>query len=332
VIRNPKIRHTPAARKSGRAEGLSKRPGIGGELGRLEYFARSVMDNLPIGIAVNSVDPDVTFEYMNDNFPRIYRTTREALSAPDSFWEAVYEDPVFREEIRRRVLEDTASGDPARMHWDDVPVTRKGQLTFYVSAMNIPLRDKHLMISTVQDVTERKRGEEALRVALERLRRFVDANLVGVAIADASGAILEANDYYLRVIGFGREELERGEVNWRVITPPEWLPADERAIAELRARGTCTPYEKEYLKRDGSRTWVFMSSALLPGPGEQIAAFILDITKRKRAENELARKMAELERFQALTVDRELKMISLKKEVNELLKQAGMPEKYRIVE
>jgi len=61
-------------------------------------------------------------------------------------------------------------------------------------------------------------------------------------------------------------------------------------------------------------------------------AFVLDITERKRAENELARKMAELERFQALTVDRELRMIALKKEVNALFRQAGKPEKYRIVE
>lgn len=302
------------------------------ELRRSEALIRAVMDNLPIGIAVNSVDPEVTFEYMNDNFPRFYRTTREALARPDAFWEAVYEDPVFRDNIRRRVLEATASGDPARMRWDEVPIARKGEPTSYITAMNIPLPDKRLMISTVWDVSESKRSQEALLQAHERLRRYVDANIVGVAVADADGAVLMANDYYLRVIGFRRDEFERGEVDWRALTPPEWLASDERAIAELRERGICTPYEKEYVRRDGTRVWVFMSDALLPGPGEQIAAFILDITERKRAAEALTAKIAELERFQALTVGREMRMVALKKEINELLKEAGKPEKYRIVE
>ncbi|PLX53644.1 MAG: hypothetical protein C0611_04125 [Desulfobacteraceae bacterium] len=68
-----------------------------------EVFIKSVMDNLPIGIAVNSVDPAVKFEYMNDNFPNYYRTTKEALADPDAFWDFVYEEPEFREEIKKRV-------------------------------------------------------------------------------------------------------------------------------------------------------------------------------------------------------------------------------------
>lgn len=89
------------------------------------------MDNLPIGIAVNSVDPTVTFEYMNDNFFKFYRTTREALTETNSFWETIYEDADFREKLRQRVLDDCASGDPARMRWEDIPVTRTEQETFF---------------------------------------------------------------------------------------------------------------------------------------------------------------------------------------------------------
>lgn len=69
-----------------------------------ESFIETVLNNLPIGIAVNSVDPDVNFEYMNDNFPRIYRTTREKLTSSDSFWNVVYEDPEFRESLKRKLL------------------------------------------------------------------------------------------------------------------------------------------------------------------------------------------------------------------------------------
>ncbi len=132
----------------------------------------------------------------------------------------------------------------------------------------------------------RRHSDDALRRAHDRLRRFVDANIAGVVVESSSGAIIEANDYYLRAIGYTREELEKGLVNWRALTPPEWLTADEHAMQELRERGICTPYEKEYVRRDGSRVSVFLSDAILPGPEEEIVAFVLDITERKRADEE----------------------------------------------
>lgn len=133
-------------------------------------------------------------------------------------------------------------------------------------------------------VSARLESEEHLLQAHGRLRRFVDANIVGVVTASPSGEVIEANDYYLRLVGYTREEFERGLVDWRAITPPEWLAADERAIAELRERGRCTPYEKEYVRRDGTRVAVFLSDAMLPGPEEQIVAFALDVSEQRRAE------------------------------------------------
>ena len=87
------------------------------------------------------------------------------------------------------------------------------------------------------NITERKQAEEALRRAHERLRCFVDANIMGIIVAAASGRVIEANDYYLRLIGYSREEFEQGMVDWRSITPKEWLSADDYAIQELRERG-----------------------------------------------------------------------------------------------
>lgn len=132
-----------------------------------EEFVRTVLDNLPVGIAVNSVEPDVTFSYMNDNFARFYHVDRARLSAPGSFWETVYEDGSFREQLRQRVLDDCASGDPGRMHWDDIPLIRAGEPVAFISARNVPIPGRPLMISMVWDVTERKRNElQLLRYAL----------------------------------------------------------------------------------------------------------------------------------------------------------------------
>ncbi len=120
-------------------------------------FLEAVLDNLPIGIAVNSVEPTVSFAYMNDNFARFYRTTRQALADPDSFWEVVYEDPEFREEMKARVIRDCASGDPERMFWPEIPLVRKGEETTYITARNTPILNTRMTISAVWDVTEQMR-------------------------------------------------------------------------------------------------------------------------------------------------------------------------------
>lgn len=122
-------------------------------------FIQTVLDHLPMGIAVNSVSPAVKFTYMNDRFVEYYRVSREALTNPNAFWNAVYEDPLFREEIKARVLADCATGDPEKMRWVDVPLVRKGQKSTYITAQNIPLPELHLVISTVVDTTRRKKLE-----------------------------------------------------------------------------------------------------------------------------------------------------------------------------
>ena len=129
------------------------------ELKKSNNQLQLVMDSLPIGIAVNSVDPNVSFDYMNDNFPLIYGTTRKALEKPDSFWDVVYEDEHFREEIKSKVLEDIASLDPARMVWKDVPISKDGKAVRYVNAYSTPVPDSNLFISTVIDVTSSKQKE-----------------------------------------------------------------------------------------------------------------------------------------------------------------------------
>ncbi|HVU35188.1 MAG TPA: PAS domain S-box protein [Opitutaceae bacterium] len=133
-------------------------------------------------------------------------------------------------------------------------------------------------------IEETQRAEEALHVSLNRLRGMVDANIVGVLIATADGTVKEANDYYLRMIGYTREEFEEGKVNWRALTPPEWLSADENALRVLKETGRCAPYEKEYQRRDGTRISAYLADTMLPGPDQEIAAFAVDLTERKKAE------------------------------------------------
>lgn len=169
-------------------------------------FTKSVLDNLPVGIAVNSVDPEIKFQYMNDNFLSFYRTTREKLAEPDGFWGSVYEDPEFREEIKKQVLDDCASGDPERMQWADVPITRQGAETTYVSARNINIPGKPLLVSTVWDVTERKRAETAQKKLQEQ---FIQAQKMESVGRLAGGVAHDFNNMLSVILGNVEMALEQ---------------------------------------------------------------------------------------------------------------------------
>jgi PAS domain S-box-containing protein len=148
-----------------------------------------------------------------------------------------------------------------------------------------------------RDITERKQTEEELRLAYGRLQTFFDHRIggIGVVIANAKGDILQANDYYLNILGSTREELLSGRIDWRRVTPPEWLPADERALDQLRDRGVCDTYEKEYMRRDRTRVPVLITDAMMPGDSGDILAFVLDITERKQAEEAIRASLREKE-------------------------------------
>lgn len=134
--------------------------------------------------------------------------------------------------------------------------------------------------------TARDRTEVALRANQEKLKSFVDANVIGILFGDIYGNIHEANDELLRIIGYTREELLAGRIRWSEITPPELLYIDEQHIAKAKETGACTPYEKEYIRKDGSRVPILVGYALLGEQREEAIAFILDLSDRKQLELE----------------------------------------------
>jgi PAS domain S-box-containing protein len=135
------------------------------------------------------------------------------------------------------------------------------------------------------DVTERKRTEEELRESEERLRRAIGIETVGVIIFKADGSITDSNDAFLRMSGYSRGDLEQGKVRWDVMTPPEWMAHSLKAIEEFESTGRTEPYEKEYVRKDGSRWWGLFAATRLDD--EEGVEFIIDITEGKRAEEAL---------------------------------------------
>ena len=150
------------------------------------------------------------------------------------------------------------------------------------------------------NITKRKLTQEKLHLANVRLRHLFDSDIIGVVVANIDGRVLEANDYYLNVIGYSRAEFENGEVNWRSITPSEWLPADEFSIRQIVENKPSNPYVKEYLRRDGTRVMVLIADTMLPGTPEHIAGFVVDITERRLAEEAVLESESRLKKTQEI--------------------------------
>jgi PAS domain S-box-containing protein len=146
-------------------------------------------------------------------------------------------------------------------------------------------------VGAVTDITAAKQAERELHQREAEIRRLVEANIVGIFIWDLEGRIVEANDAFLRLVGYDRHDLTAGRMRWADLTPPEWLDLDQRRWGpELKATGSLQPYEKEYFRKDGSRVPVLIGAATFEENGNhQGVAFVLDLTERKRAEQERER-------------------------------------------
>jgi PAS domain S-box-containing protein len=120
-----------------------------------------------------------------------------------------------------------------------------------------------------------------------RIRRLVDSNIIGIMIGDSRGRILEANEAFLDILGYSRQDLIAGRIRWTKLTPAEWAAADQDAIAQLSATGTCRPYEKEYFRKDGSRVPVLVGGAFFEWNRNEGVVFVIDMTERKRADEAL---------------------------------------------
>jgi two-component system sensor kinase FixL len=154
-------------------------------------------------------------------------------------------------------------------------------------------------VGSCVDISEQKKAEEALRQSEGKFRVLFESNMVPLMYWHMDGRILDANDAYLRLVEFSREELEDGLVRWDTLTRVEHLALDKRAFAELASgRESATPYQKEYVLRNGTIVPVLMSRSLLPGHRDRGVAFALDLTERNRSEYRLRESQEEAQRLQ----------------------------------
>ena len=207
----------------------------------------------------------------------------------------------------------------------ELEARRKDGSVFPVEISLSPLQTRGgvLVSAAIRDITERKRIETALLQAHEKLEqrvaertaqlsrslddlrasearfsRLAQSGIIGIVSGDSDGNIIEANDAFLRIVGFSREDLSAGRIRWQDLTPPDWQAVTDSGARELSATGITTPYEKEYVRKDGSRIAVLVGIAMLLE--SRSIAFMVDLTAQKRAEEALKRTEAQLRQAQKM--------------------------------
>jgi PAS domain S-box-containing protein len=139
-----------------------------------------------------------------------------------------------------------------------------------------------------QEIVERQQIEA-------RFRRVVDSNMIGIFFADANAQITDANEAFLAIVGYTYQDLKADQMNWRAMVPPEYLGFSQQVDRELQQFGVSSTYEKELVRKNGTRVAVLVGIALMEDdehPGSDVT-FVLDITNRKEAEQQLKASLSE---------------------------------------
>lgn len=181
-----------------------------------------------------------------------------------------------------------------------------------------------------QDIDKGKKVEAALLHSEAKARRIFESDMIGFIFWSEKGQILEANDYFLNMTGYTREDLEKGLVNWAAMTPPEYAHMDISSLKQIEATGICKPFEKEYIRKDGSRFPIILGAATLGENSEGVGVcYVMDITERKKAEIETERLN---ERLQLATKSAQLGLWDWDVKNNKLIWDEAMYKLYNLAE
>jgi PAS domain S-box-containing protein len=255
-----------------------------------ENNLRQIVDSVPGLLCAFS--PAGKIELANRPLLEYFGKTIEELNR----WATT--DVIHPDDFQRVIEAFTSSMTNGTPFDDELRYRRADGVYRWFQAGIDPVRDADGRITgwygLITDIEDRKRAEE-------KIRPLVDANILGTIIWNAEGAIIEANEAFLRLVQYGREDLGSGRVRWTDLTPPEWRECDERALTKLMETGTVQPYEKEYFRKDGSRVPVLVGGALFQGGGNEGVGFVLDLSEQKRAQEALRNSEAYLAEAQRLS-------------------------------
>ncbi|NJO81170.1 MAG: PAS domain S-box protein [Cyanobacteria bacterium RM1_2_2] len=274
---------------------ITQRKRIEAELQEGKRILDALMEYIPEGITIADA-PDVTIRRISRYGQQLTGKTSEVLanipaSAHPDHWEIFHLDGITLATSAELPL--TRATQQGEVITNEEWILRRADGTrICISCDAGPIEDEngHLIGGVIawRDTTERKLTEAALRESEARFRGVVESNMVGIIFWNAAGCITDANEMALQMLGYSQEELKAGLMNWQDITPPEFHELDAAVIqSQLLVTGVCSPFEKAYIRKDGTQIPILIGGALLPGYTDRGVAYFLDITDRKQAEENL---------------------------------------------
>lgn len=241
-------------------------------------FAESIVDTVRDPLLV--LNPDMTVRTANDPFYREF-----GVSPTETEGRRLYDlgNGQWNIPELRRLLEHVL---PANNKFRDFEVTHEfesiGTRTMLLNGRR--LDSVQLVLLAIEDITERKKAQDALRLSEERMQRVLETDAVGVLFFDDDGRLVGCNDAFLAMTGYERREVDGRSLSWREMTPAEWIAESERQWEILKTTGRLGPYEKKYICKDETHKWMLFAGRRIEK--NLVAEYCIDITDRKNAEAE----------------------------------------------
>jgi formate hydrogenlyase transcriptional activator len=287
-----------AVRISGTILDITERKEVEETLRQRNAYIETVLERAPIGFAVHTIDDGVG-RFVSARYEEIYGCARGTILSHQTFFDAVWpRHPELRDEIRARVVADMTSGDASRMRWDNVPVPLASGETRFISAMNIPILDQNLMVSTVQDVTDQVRAAERLRESELRFRQVAESVADFIWEVDAQGLYTYTSPSVERILGYTPDELVGKRHFYELFAPDVREKLTAAALEAFAARRPFRGFVNANLSKAGAVVYLETSGVPLLDAAGNLRGYRgadSDISDRKRAEELLRRSYVQIE-------------------------------------
>jgi len=252
-------------------------------LKKSESFFRALIENSSDAIAL--MTPEGNFLYLSPSVKKILGYTPEELVGCSGFDLLPSDQLPFAIQQFSKIAQNPGTTQIKEHQY----LHKDGSLRWMESTTTNLLDNPHVqaIVANFRDITNRKQMEEQLRESEQQFRSIFESTMIGIGFWNTDGYLLDVNDTFLQIIGYTREDFQANKIRWQDITPVEYHELDQKALAENVSQGLSTPFEKEYIRKDGTRVPVLVGAALQQEQQKKGCFFVLDITEQKKAQQQV---------------------------------------------